>query len=73
MNGMWVNLAGPAGGRNVVCLSVRPSVSLAALRGFGSEHEPGIPWAPPLPIVPLSSRGCSLCLAVRSVSVRSFR
>lgn len=47
MNGMWVNPAGPAGGRNVVCLSVRPSVSLAALRGFGSEHEPGIPWAPP--------------------------
>lgn len=52
MNGMWVNPAGPAGGRNVVCLSVRPSVSLAALRGFGSEHEPGIPWAPPFPSSP---------------------
>lgn len=46
MNGMWVNPAGPAGGRNVVCLSVRPSLSLPCV-GLAQSTSLGSLGPPP--------------------------
>lgn len=52
MNGMWVNPAGPAGGRNVVCLSVRPSVSLPCV-GLAQSTSLGSLGPPPSHRLPL--------------------